>query len=178
MTMPAAHRLAQMNLISKRLSEYKSDSEIIQELGISADSFYRYKARIIKTYGNIAAKKTEATLEFEASQLKDNLTKMLRSLQKGIEDEDNDLGDRAAAAAIAEDIAINIYRLEAEGLRQRQSRMIVLDAKKAAKYIGDFQRQLPAPDNTPSTTTASINELNGQQEPKQCCTGESEGKVF
>jgi len=163
---------AQLEQIARSLTSGKTDTEIMNEVGVSRPTFYRYKIKIHKMFGDMAQKKTEDTIEFEAEVLKDRLLRLYRCLEKGIEDRDVDLTDKATAAAVANDIATNIFRLEVEGLRARHLKLIQIDSKKAAQCIGSIQSGLP--ESIPAV------EQNQQQQQQQNQSGntETQGKVF
>jgi hypothetical protein len=87
-------------------------------------------------YGNVAEKKTEDVLEFEAHLLKNRFLQLYRNLEQRVTDRNTKLRDAANASEVAADIAINIFRLEMEGFRSRQTRMeLKQNEQKAAGYI-------------------------------------------
>jgi|SRR5215831_2126166 len=175
-TLTRPQQQAQLEAIAKKMSQGYTEGEIIEELRISRSTYFRYKTKVINIFGDQAQKKTQANVELEAEVLKDRLTRLFRALEIGIADKDIELSHRAAAAAVAQDIAINIFKLEAEGLRTRQSQVLILDSKKAARYIGDFQQQLPATNQ--DTQTESINQYQQNQPEQQPSPDSTEGKVY
>lgn len=147
----------------------------MNEVGVSRPTFYRYKTKIHKMFGDMAQRKTEDTIEFEAEVLKDRLLRIYRSLEKGIEDKDVDLSDKATAAAVANDIATNIFRLEVEGLRARRLKLIQIDSKKAAQCLGSIQSVLP---ESVSAVEQDRQQQQQQQQQDQRSNTETQGKVY
>lgn len=141
---------AQLEEIVKQINAGYTDLEIMKNLNVKRQTFYDYKQKIFKIYGDLAAKKTEATLEFEADLLKDRLTRIFRSLELGLTDQSTNLGDRAVASEVAGWLAMSILKLEFEGLRARQARAIRVNEQKAARYLGTVQPRLSEPDYTPT----------------------------
>lgn len=162
---------ARLELIARRLSQGLTDSEIQAELGIKQAAYYVYKAKIFKTYGDLAKKKTEQSLEFEAELLKDRLTRLSRLLETRMNERSNDsLSDLANAAAVAAQINTTIFKLEFEGLKARQARtQIPLEANKAIRYIGALPAELSESDTT-------VADSRGEQDTDS--TGETTNQVF
>lgn len=125
--------------LQKRLSNGQTDREIIAALNIPRTTFYSYKKRLYNQYGRIAEKKTEQIIELEAELLKDRYLKLYRNLEDRIikADSAESLQEIASAAEIAALLATNIFRLEVEGLRSRQTRLELKYAEsKAVRYLG------------------------------------------
>lgn len=149
---PAGLMRAQLEEIVKQINAGYTDLEIMKNLNINRNTFYDYKEKIFKIYGDVAAKKTEAALEFEADLLKDRYTRIFRNLMAdlSITDPSQNLGDKALASEVAALIATNIFKLEFEGLRARQGRTLRVNEQKAIRYIGSLQPGLSEPDYTPT----------------------------
>lgn len=178
----AAVMRAQLEAIAKKLSDGYTDSEIMKDLNIKRATFYNYKARIFNLYGDLAAKKTEKSLEFEAEVLKDRYIRLYRALELRISShpKDEDIGEVAVATEIAAFICTNIFKLETEGLRARQGRPLQLTEQKAIRYIG----ALPAGLSTPDQIPIPIDDDEDSKDPVESTerdndeTGGTEGKVF
>ena len=68
--------------LAKKLAAGCTDKEIIQDLKIKRRTFYYHKAKVCRMYGNIAEKKTEDVLEFEAHILKNRFLRLYRNLEQ------------------------------------------------------------------------------------------------
>ena len=122
--------------LAKKLAAGKSDKEIMQDLKLKRRTFYYYKAKVCSMYGNIAEKKTEQVLEFEAHILKNRFIGLYRNLEERITNRDTKLRDVANASEVAAMIATNIFRLEVEGFRARKTRSELKQAEqKAVRYV-------------------------------------------
>jgi hypothetical protein len=113
------------------LSSGYTDKEIIDKLKLNRSTYYKYKARVYKAFGNIAKQKTHQTIEMEASILKDRYIRLFRTLELRIADRNERLGDTAYAAEVASQIGLAILRLETEGLKYSEQKRLEQDAKKA-----------------------------------------------
>jgi hypothetical protein len=132
----AAQSHLRLQQLAKKLAAGYTDKEIMQALNLKRRTFYHYKAKVCSMYGNIAEKKTEQVLEFEAQILKDRFMRLYRNLEQRITNPDTKLRDAANAAEVATDIAKNILRLEMEGFRARETRRDLKQGEqKAAKYL-------------------------------------------
>ena len=131
---------AQTNLkleeLAKKLAAGYSDKEIMQALNLKRRTYYNYKSKVCKMFGDIAEKKTEQVLEFEAQILKDRFMRLYRNIEQRATDRNTKLHDAANASEVAADIALNIFRLETEGFMARQTRRELKQGEqKAAKYL-------------------------------------------
>lgn len=147
---PEAQMNAQLEEIVRQINAGYTDLEIMKNLNVKRQTFYDYKQKIFKRFGDIAAKKTDATLEFEADLLKDRYNRLFRNLELSVTDPSANLGDKALASEVAAFIATNIFKLEVEGLRARQGRKLQQNEQKAIRYIGALQPRLSEPDYTPT----------------------------
>ena len=103
--------------IEHRICQGHTDKEVIEEIGIKERTFYYYKEKLYQQSAEIQAKKTEQILVFESQILKDRLTDMYRQLQQRARAENTKARDLAEITTAAYNIAINIFKLESEGLR-------------------------------------------------------------
>jgi len=170
-----AQTRAQVEMIAKKISQGYTDSEIMAEIRLGRSQFYRYKAKMYQMFGNVAAKKTQESIEFEAEVLKDRLIRLHRTLEAAMLREGAELADIAQAAAVGMEIAINVFKLECEGLRVRQSQVLRLNGEKANQLIGDLQRGLPEPDITPVSKDTSNSESTSDDRDQP---GETTNQVF
>lgn len=175
----AAQARAQLEMIAKRLSDGYTDREIMKDLNIKRATFYNYKAKLFKQYGDVAAKKSEKSLEFEAEVLKDRYIRLYRQLELRIAEhpKGEDLADVALATEVAAITATNIFKLETEGLRAREGRPLRINEQKAMGYIRALPVRISEPDFTPTANDdESIEDPNEQQQ--QSSPGGTEEKMF
>ena len=99
---------AQLEAIARKLSDGYTDSEIMKDLNLKRSTFYVYKSKLFKVFGDIAKKKTEESLELEAELLKDRYIRLFRRLELKIHEPGNELGDMAAACDTAYLIGTNM----------------------------------------------------------------------
>jgi hypothetical protein len=150
---------AQLEVIAKMLSDGYTDTEIMNKLNVKRSTFYVYKARLFKVYGDIAAKKTEESLELEAEILKDRFTRLFRRLELKLNERDNELADLALGCETAAMIGLNILKLEVEGYRAREGKVLRLNEQKAIRCIGSLQsNEQQVSDVTDKATNATAAE--------------------
>lgn len=173
----AAVMRAQLEAIAKRLSDGYTDHEIMHDLKIKRATFYNYKAKLFKQYGDVASKKSEQSLEFEAEVLKDRYIRLYRQLELRIakHPEGEDLGEVALATEIAAITATNIFKLETEGLRARQGRPLQLTEQKAIRYIRTLPASVSEPDFTPTEGEEDDEQVT---DPNESSTRGTQEKVF
>jgi hypothetical protein len=103
--------------IQHRICQGHTDKEIMEELNIKERTFYYYKHKLYQMSAAIQAKKREEVMAFEMQILKDRFTRLYRHLELKAASPNTKAGEVAKIAEIAQDIAINILKLEGEGLR-------------------------------------------------------------
>jgi ACT domain-containing protein len=109
---------SQLEQIQNKISSGSStDKEIMQELGLKRANFYKYKAKIYRRSAAIQSDKSEKSLAFYQQILNDRLTRIYRVLEEKLTDERTKGRAAARCASVAQEVAINILRLEVEGLR-------------------------------------------------------------
>jgi ACT domain-containing protein len=110
--------------VAAKLTAGASDKEIMQELGLKRANFYKYKAKIYKRSEAVQSKKSEKSLAFYQEILNGRLTRIFRVLEEKVADKNTKARDVVRCALLAQDVAINIVRLEAEGLKaSREDRL-------------------------------------------------------
>jgi Bacterial regulatory proteins, luxR family len=107
----------QMELIFRMLLENKTNEQIASELKISIRSVQNYKRKLEKRYMAYQKEKTDSTLFLEVNLLKNRLLKLYRCLESKVTDPKTGPSDSARCADVAADIAIQIIKLESEGIR-------------------------------------------------------------
>jgi hypothetical protein len=107
----------QMELIFRMLLENKTNEQIASELKISIRSVQNYKRKLEQRYMAYQRDKTNSTIFLEVNLLKNRLLTLYRSLENIVKDPETSGNDCAKCADVAAGIAINVIKLESEGLR-------------------------------------------------------------
>ena len=108
---------AQLQQIFRLLLENKTQEEIARELNISTRTIARYCQRIEKRYGHIQRQKTDNTLFTECQLFKNRMLKLYKGLETHVLSEKTSGVEKARCAEIAASIALDVLKMESEGLR-------------------------------------------------------------
>lgn len=178
----AKERRLQVELIAKKLSTGFTDTDIMNQLNVKRATFYHYKKLIYQVWGDIARRKTEESIAFEADLMKDRLIRIYRGLELRLNDSKNDpIRDVAEASAIATQIATAIFKLDYEGIKAtRYLRGVMTVEQEGLSRITDLGN-LPAelPESTiytPEYTEPESTFLQANDPSQQ--SSNSEEKVF
>ena len=123
---------AQLQHIFRQLLDGKTDEEIAKDLNISVRSVQRYKRRLESRYGAFQAAKTDSTLFLECSLFKNRLLKMYRLLEQKAIDPKTSGTETAKCCEVAASLAIDLLRLEAEGIKAVKTGLVSLTAAATA----------------------------------------------
>jgi hypothetical protein len=130
---------AQLQQIFRLLLENKTQEQIAHELKISTRTVARYCQRIEKRYGEMQRQKTDNTLFTECQLFKNRMLNLYKALETKALDNKTSGVEKAKCCEVAANIAIDILKMESEGIR-------------AAKELGLFSGAV--------TTTAVENNKN------------------
>jgi Homeodomain-like domain len=119
---------AQLQHIFRLLLDGKTDEEIAKVLNISVRSVQRYKRRLESRYGAFQAAKTDSTLFLECSLFKNRLLKMYRILEQKALDPKTNGTETAKCCEVAANLAIDVLRLEAEGMKAVKNGLVSIAA--------------------------------------------------
>ena len=108
---------AQLQQIFRLLLENKSQEEIARELHISTRSVARYYKRIENRYGEMQRQKTNNTLFLECNLLKNRLLTLYKALETQVVSDKTSGTEKAKCAEVAANIAIDILKMESEGIK-------------------------------------------------------------
>lgn len=115
---------AEVSEIGRMLGMGMLDMEIMKQLNLKRAMYYIYKQKLFRQYADLFEKERVEDLGYHKELLHDRLTKLYRqtevklSLKKPNSEEPFiDSKDYAATVAVAQNLAINIFKLESEGLR-------------------------------------------------------------
>jgi hypothetical protein len=155
---------AQLQHIFRQLLDGKTDEEIAKDLNISVRSVQRYKRRLERRYGEYQAAKTDSTLFLECSLFKNRLLKMYRILeQKALDPKTSGTGT-AKCCEVAFSIAIDILRLESEGIKAVKNGLVSIASATAHKNAFNNTRKYDNEDYGPCN---SRNNQHQHQEKEQ-----------
>lgn len=117
-------RKAVMDEIHKLKGLGYTDTEIIAKLKISETMYYHYRKKLFAVHGaRIGSAVSEDSVAFSMQTLEDRLNQIYRTLntflQRAISDEENPANAKeiAPVAIVMENVAINLFKLQGEGLR-------------------------------------------------------------
>jgi hypothetical protein len=108
---------AQLQHIFRLLLENKTQEEISHELNISTRTVARYSSHIDKRYGEIQRQKTDNTLLLECHLFKNRILNLYKALETKVLDDKTSGVETAKCAEIAASIALDVLKLESEGIK-------------------------------------------------------------
>ena len=110
---------AQLQQIFRMLLENRTQEDIAKELDLDRKTIYRYTIEIDNRYGDMQKQKTDNTIFTEAQLFKNRMLTLYRGLEKIVLTIDRSVtgGERAKCAEIAANIAIDVLKMESEGIR-------------------------------------------------------------
>ena len=111
-----------INEIGKMLSAGKLDREIMEELHVKRSQYYEYKSKLFQQSGELFDRLTDQnrdSLIYHKELLSERLTRLYRQAELDLTQNALIEGgnNRASIYLAAQNIAINIFKLESEGLR-------------------------------------------------------------
>ncbi|HET7644615.1 MAG TPA: helix-turn-helix domain-containing protein [Nitrososphaeraceae archaeon] len=115
---------AQLQHIFRLLLDGQTDEQIAKDLNISVRSVQRYKRRLENRYGAFQAAKTDSTLFLECSLFKNRLLTMYRVLEQKALDPKTSGSETAKCCEVAANLAIDVLRLESEGIKAVKSGLV------------------------------------------------------
>ena len=108
----------QLQQIFRLLLDNKTQEEIARELNISTRTVARYFSRIEKRYGEMQRQKTYNTLFTEAQLFKHRMLNLYKALENSVLSDKTSGTDKAKCAEIAANIAIDVLKMESEGIHK------------------------------------------------------------
>lgn len=103
--------------IFRMLLESKTEEAIAKELGVSTRTVQRYKLILDQRYGDIWKQKTNDTLFLECNLFKNRMLKLYKSLEDVVTSDKTTGVEKAKCAEVAANIAIDVLKLESEGIK-------------------------------------------------------------
>ncbi|HYY71558.1 MAG TPA: hypothetical protein VE595_04025 [Nitrososphaeraceae archaeon] len=108
---------AQLQQIFRLLLEHKTQEEIASVIHVSTPTVARYSQCIEKRYGQIQRQKTNDTVFLECNLLKNRLLIMYKALETKVVSDKTSVTERAKCAEDAANIAIDVLKMESEGIK-------------------------------------------------------------
>jgi hypothetical protein len=136
---------AQLQHKFRLLLENKTQEEIAHELNISVRTVARYSQRIDQRYGEVQRQKNDDTLFLECHLFKNRMLNLYKALENKVCDDKTSGVEKAKCAEVAANIAIDVLKLESEGIR-------------AVKELGLAEKAAAVANK--NTTTTSLNNNN------------------
>ena len=97
--------------------ENKTQEEISHELNINVRTVQRYYQRLDKRYGDIQREKTDDTLFLECTLFKNRMLTLYKGLENSVLSDKTSGTEKARCAEVAADIAIDVLKMESEGIK-------------------------------------------------------------
>jgi hypothetical protein len=108
---------AQLQQIFRMLLENKTNEQIASELKISIRTVQNYKQRIDKRYGDFQRSKSDNTLFMECQLFKSRMLNLYKILESKASDLKTSGTETAKCAEVAANIALDVLKMESEGIR-------------------------------------------------------------
>ena len=126
---------AQLQQIFRLLLENKSQEEIARELHISTRSVARYYQRIENRYGEMQRQKTYDTIFLESQLFKNRMLQLYNILEKKAQDPKINGNECAKCCEVASNIAIDVLKMESEGIKAVKEGLGLIAEAKAARTL-------------------------------------------
>lgn len=109
----------QLQQIFRMMLQNKTQEEIAHELNINVRTVQRYYQRIDNRYGAIWRQKTDKTLFTEAQLFKHRMLNLYQALENQVTSSGYKTSgtDKAKCAEVAANIAIDVMKMESEGIK-------------------------------------------------------------
>jgi hypothetical protein len=125
---------AQLQQIFRLLLENKTQEEIAHELNISTRTVARYTQRIDKRYGDMQRQKTDNTLFTECHLFKNRMLNLYKALETKVLSDKTSGVETARCAEIAANIALDVLKLESEGIRAVKEGLVLTANKNNTNF--------------------------------------------
>lgn len=125
---------AQLQQIFRLLLDNKIQEEIARELNIATRSVARYYQRIENRYGEIQRQKTYDTIFLEPQLFENRMLTLYKALENQVISSDNNISgaEKAKYAEVAANIAIDVLKMESEGIKAfKQGHVLMAEAAAA-----------------------------------------------
>ena len=156
---------AQLQQIFRLLLENKTQEEIAHELNISTRTVARYSSRIDSRYGEVQRQKTDDTLFLECHLFKNRMLKLYKGLETHVLSDKTSGVEKARCAEIAASIALDVLKMESEGLRAVKQLCLSSTAVVKNNALNNLRNEDDKDDNNDTTyNNNSLHNHNDQQQ--------------
>jgi hypothetical protein len=146
--------------IFRMLLESKTEEAIAKELGVSTRTIQRYKVILDKRYDSIWKQKTNDTLFLECNLFKNRMLKLYKLLEDEVVSPKTTAAQKVKCAEVAANIAIDILKLESEGIKAVKNGLVSIAAATAHKNALNNLRN----DNDDDTINNNYHQEQEEQE--------------
>ena len=114
-----------------------TDLELMKTLQITERTFYRYKKKLYKKYGDLQRSKTEETIMLQQEVLFERLLSLFKQVElKIVQDRQIMRGDDLAALTeTARNLAVDLLKLETEGFRSTNIKLTQIATQDEIHHI-------------------------------------------
>jgi len=121
------------------LLENRTNEQIATELKISVRTVQNYKRRLEQRYGSIWRQKTNDTLFLESNLFKNRMLKLYKALEDQVTSSANETSgtDKAKCAEITANIAIDVLKMESEGIKAIKE---LISVEKKNTHLNNLKR--------------------------------------
>ena len=131
---------AQLQHIFRLLLENKTQEEIAHELNISTRTVARYSQRIDKRYGEVQRQKNDDILFLECHLFKNRMLNLYKALENKVRDDKTSGVEKSRCAEIAANIALDVLKLESEGIRAVKEGLVLAANKNTPHSLNNNLR--------------------------------------
>jgi hypothetical protein len=103
--------------IYQRLCNGETDFQIMTTLNLQERNYYKYKKRLESRLMEYQLKKTEDTIYLESQFFKNRMLTLYKALETQVISDKTSGTDKAKCAEIAANIAIDVLKMESEGIK-------------------------------------------------------------
>ena len=126
----------QLKQIFRMLLEAKTNEEIAKDLQISVRTVQRYKQRLEKRYGDFQHKKTDNTIFLECHLFKNRLMALYQIAEEKARNPATNGADTAKILEVAANLAIDVLKVETEGIKAVKEGLVSIEEAKKISLIG------------------------------------------
>lgn len=112
----AAQRTQYVKEIGRCFAAGMLDREIMEKLHIKKNAYYQYRKRLFRESGDLFRQTDADELLYHKELLQERLTRMFRQIEIDLNNKDLSNKDRAGLYLAAQSYAMNIFRLNYEGI--------------------------------------------------------------
>ena len=128
------------------------------------EQLQNYKQRIDKRYGDFQRSKTDNTLFMECQLFKNRMLKLYKGLETHVLSDKTSGVEKARCAEIAASIALDVLKMESEGIRAVRQLGLSSSAVVKNNALNNLRNDDDKDDNNDTTYNNSLHNHNDQQQ--------------